>query len=240
MTSRTDRSVSAPTPTAMNVILIMTDQQRWDTMACYGRENAETPNLDWLAAQSTVFTSAYTSTPSCLPARASLMTGQDPWHTGILGMGGNQPQLENLSHTLPQHLAEAGYHTQGVGKMHFRPSRALFGFHHTVLDEATRQEPGGFVSDYLTWFGEHAPRGVGAFDHGVDVNSWVSRPWHLADHLHPSAWTVTESIRFLEQRDPTTPFFLKTSFHRPHSPYDPPQYYLDLHADLGGAAGRDR
>lgn len=215
-----------------NVVLIVTDQQRWDTLRCYGRENAETPNLDWLAATGTIFDAAYTATPSCIPARASLMTGQDPWHTGILGMGGGQPQAAGLTDTLAGSLAAAGYHAQSVGKLHVEPPRALIGFHRTELDEAL-QDRGGFVSDYRQWFARHAPAGVGPFDHGIDVNSWMSRPWHVADHLHPSAWTVARSVDALEHRDPTKPFFLNCSFHRPHSPFDPPQYYFDLHSELG-------
>ena len=45
--------------------------------------------------------------------------------------------------------------------------------------------------------------------------------------LHPTSWVVTESIDFLRRRDPTKPFFLMMSFHRPHPPLDPPQHYLD-------------
>ena len=73
-----------------NVLLIMTDQQRWDTLGCYGNKLIETPNLDWLASMGTLFTSAYTPSPSCVPARASLISGMDPWHTGVLGMGAGQ------------------------------------------------------------------------------------------------------------------------------------------------------
>lgn len=132
-----------------NVLLIMTDQQRWDTLGCYGNAVVETPNLDWLASMGIVFTAAYTSTPSCVPARASLITGMDPWNTGILGMGEGQHGMGvNFAHTLPGELALAGYHTQGVGKMHFHPQRALNGFHHTVLDESGRVGTPGFVSDY--------------------------------------------------------------------------------------------
>ena len=69
------------------------------------------------------------------------MTGMNQWNTGILGMGGGQGRsTENFLHTLPGELAKAGYHTQGVGKMHFFPQRSLLGFHNTVLDESLRKE----------------------------------------------------------------------------------------------------
>lgn len=215
-----------------NVLLIMTDQQRWDTLGCYGNKAIETPYLDSLAAEGTLFANAYSSSPSCIPARASLLTGMDPWNTGIIyssgggiakGMGGG------FEHTLPGELAKAGYHTQGVGKMHFEPQRALNGFHHTILDESGRVGDPSFVSDYRRWFDERKTGDYGYIDHGITWNSWMARPYHAPEHLHPTNWTVNESIRFLKQRDPEKPFFLKTSFARPHSPYDAVPYYFDLY-----------
>lgn len=57
----------------------------------------------------------------------------------------------------------------------------------------------------------------------------MARPYHAPEFLHPTNWTIKESLRFLQERDPTKPFFLKTSFAGPHSPYSPPLYYLDLY-----------
>jgi arylsulfatase A-like enzyme len=70
----------------------------------------------------------------------------------------------------------------------------------------------------------------------------MARPYHLPEYLHPTVWTVNESIRFLQRRDPTKPFFLKMSFARPHSPYDAPTHYFDLYdrrTDLPPAAVGD-
>lgn len=212
-----------------NVLLIMTDQQRWDTLGCFGNKIVETVNLDWIGSQGTRFLHAYTSTPSCVPARASLMTGMDPWNTGILGMGRGQGGIRSLECTLPGELARSGYHTQGVGKMHFTPQRALHGFHSTVLDESGRVASPGFVSDYSRWYERNKTGEYERYDHGIDQNSWMARPYHAPEFLHATNWTVNESIQALEKRDPTRPFFLKMSFARPHSPYDPPPYYFDLY-----------
>src|SRR5690554_80784 len=109
-------------PARPNLLFIMTDQQRGDCLGCDGHPVLETPNLDFLAAQGTRFTHAYTATPSCIPARASLLTGMNAWHTGILGMGLGQKQIpSHFLHTMPGELAKAGYHTQAVGKNHFHP-----------------------------------------------------------------------------------------------------------------------
>lgn len=154
-----------------NVILIMTDQQRWDTLGAYGNKVMESINIDYLASEGTVFENAYTPSPSCVPARASLLTGMNPWNTGILGMGDSQPQMGvNFTHTLPGELAKAGYHTQGVGKMHFYPQRSLNGFHNTVLDESGRAYDARFESEYKQWFEANKTGAYGMVDHGMDWN----------------------------------------------------------------------
>ncbi|WP_036746669.1 sulfatase-like hydrolase/transferase [Paenibacillus sp. UNC451MF] len=57
----------------------------------------------------------------------------------------------------------------------------------------------------------------------------MSRPYHAPEFLHPTNWTINESRQFLRNRDPNKPFFLKTSFARPHSPYDAPAFYYDIY-----------
>ena len=66
-----------------NILFILTDQQRQDSMACYGNEWIETPNLNALAARSFVFDAAYVTQPVCTPSRASIMTGLYPQATGL-------------------------------------------------------------------------------------------------------------------------------------------------------------
>ena len=66
-----------------NILLIMTDQQRYDSMACYGNTQIETPNLNRLAGESAVFEHAYVTQPVCSPARASLWTGFYPHTCGV-------------------------------------------------------------------------------------------------------------------------------------------------------------
>ncbi|MCZ8516048.1 arylsulfatase [Paenibacillus filicis] len=213
-----------------NVLFIMTDQQRWDSLGCYGNSVIETANLDWLASEGVVFENAYSSCPSCVPARASIMTGMHPWNTGILGMGNGQgPMGGGFQHTLPGELSKAAYHTQGVGKMHFHPQRLLNGFHSTFLDESGREESPGFISDYRQWFNRNKTGDFDIVDHGIDWNSWMARPYHAPEFLHPTNWTVNQSIEALKRRDPSKPFFLMTSFARPHSPYDALPYYFDLY-----------
>lgn len=211
-----------------NLLLITTDQQRGDCLGCAGHPALETPYLDQLAERGVRFSAAYTSVPSCTPARAAILTGMDQWNHGRLTMAGSDA-LEYPA-TLPGELAKAGYHTQAVGKMHHHPQRKLYGFHNMVLDESGRRF-GKFVSDYHLWF-ERAKEGdYGYRDYSIDWNSWMARPSHLPEHLHPTYWTASEGINFIFRRDPTKPFFLWLSFARPHSPYDPPQVYWDMYKD---------
>jgi arylsulfatase len=218
-----------------NLLLITTDQQRGDCLSCdaetrdFGPAGViETPNLDALAGRGCRFSRAYTAVPSCTPARAGILTGMEPWNHGRLTMTGSAA-LE-YPQTLPGGLAAHGYHTQAVGKMHHQPQRRLYGFHHMVLDESGRSTD-GFVSDYIAWFEKNKQGDYGYRDHTVEWNSWMARPSHLPEHLHPTSWTVSEGIRFVQNRDITKPFFLWLSFARPHSPYDPPQTYFDMYAD---------
>ena len=65
-------------PDRPNVVVILSDQQRWDTLACYGNDWIQTPRLNRLAEESAVFEAAYVTQPVCVPARASIMTGLYP------------------------------------------------------------------------------------------------------------------------------------------------------------------
>jgi len=220
-----------------NVILILCDQMRGDCLGADGNSIIQTPNLDYLAANGTRFAHAYTASPSCLPARATIMTGQDQWHTGILGMGQGQGPIPNdFPHTLAREFTNAGYRTHLVGKGHFSPHRALMGFETTEIDESGRTIISGFKDDYREWFDKHAPAGISPDDHGVDWNSWLARPWHTAEYLHPTAWTMSTAIEFLKNRGQERPFLLNISFARPHSPYVPPQPYFDMYSETPPAA----
>ncbi|WP_052020282.1 arylsulfatase [Paenibacillus pini] len=213
---------------------------RFDCLSIAGHPVVETPNLDELSRTGVRFDRAYSATPTCVPARAAIFTGQSQRTHGRVGYQDCVPW--NYTETLPGELAQAGYHTQCVGKMHVYPARNLMGFHNVVLHDGYLhhnrnnhsipvREHYDEVDDYLNWLRERVP-GADMTDLGLDCNSsTVARPWHLAEMQHPTNWVVTESIDFLRRRDPSKPFFLWMSFVRPHPPFDPPQAYLDLYTD---------
>jgi arylsulfatase len=213
-----------------NVILIVADQWRGDALGADGNAAVQTPNLDYLASRGIRFRHAYTACPSCIAARSILCTGMDQWHTGVLGMGRGQGSIpQDFPHTLAHEFSAAGYRTHLVGKGHFSPQRALMGFQSQELDESGRVESSGFRDDYRGWFETNAPVGVTPDDHGIDWNAWQSRPWHVQEHLHPTAWTMSRAIEFLKNRRVGQPFFLNLSFARPHSPYVPPAAYFEYY-----------
>ena len=210
-----------------NVILITTDQYRGDCLSILGRQPVQTPYLDNMAAEGALFTGAYCSVPSCIAARASIMTGQTPESHGRLGYRDKVPW--QYTTTLPSVLRDAGYQTFAVGKMHFYPQRKAMGFERMVLHEAHQDWNDGFVDDYHDWLREKSGGLVEKADHGLQCNSWVARPWHAEEHFHETNWTVTAALDALRRRDPTRPFFLWLSFIKPHAPSDPPQAYWDMY-----------
>jgi arylsulfatase A-like enzyme len=141
---------------------------------------------------------------------------------------GQGPIPDDYPYTLAGELARAGYRTHSVGKGHFSPQRAGMGFETRELDESGRVLPPD-QDEYRAWFAQAAGPDVTPDDHGVDWNSWLARPWHTHEYLHPTAWTMSRSIEFLRTRQEGRPFFLNISFARPHSPYVPPAPYFDMY-----------
>jgi len=97
-----------------------------------------------------------------------------------------------------------------------------------------RERDVGLIDDYLPWLRDRYGADADYFDHGVNCNSIVARPWDKPEQLHPTNWVVTQAIEFLRRRDPRKPFFLYLSFHRPHPPYDPPAWAFEqyLNAEM--------
>ena len=214
-------------PQKPHIIFIMSDQHRGDTMGCTGNKSVISPHLDSLANDGTLFVNGYSSTPSSTPARSGLLTGLSPWHHGMLGYG---RVAAKYKYEMPRMMRDLDYYTFGIGKMHWYPHKSLHGFHATQVDESGRAETPDFVSDYREWFQLHAPgknpdlTGIGWNEHRAGVYRWDEK-------LHPTAWTGQTACELIRNYDNDRPLFLKVSFARPHSPYDPPQRYLDMYRD---------
>ena len=208
-----------------NILYLMTDQHRGDCLGCAGNAAIQTPHLDALAADGALFSNAYSSTPSCTPARSAILTGLSPWHHGMLGYGRVAGQYP---FELPQALRDAGYYLFGIGKMHWYPQKKRRGYHGLLVDESGRAETPGFVSDYRLWFREQAPD-LDPDATGIGWNDYRAKAYALPERLHPTTWTADRAVDFIRRYDRPEPFLLKVSFARPHSPYDPPERFTDMY-----------
>ncbi len=106
-----------------NIIFIITDQQRYDTVNALGFPYIDTPHMDRLVREGVAFTQCYVASASCASARASLFTGYYPHTTGIL------KNADTWRHSWVELLNSAGYHCANVGKMHNWTYDATAGFH---------------------------------------------------------------------------------------------------------------
>ncbi|MFV0336955.1 MAG: sulfatase-like hydrolase/transferase [Chthoniobacterales bacterium] len=214
-----------------NILLITTDQQRWDTLGINGNSLIRTAFLDGLAARGTNFSRAYSTTPSCIAARRTLLTGQHGTTHGMVTFQGGVDFYPD--YTVPGLLGAAGYQTQLIGKLHQHPQRKRYGFDHMILSDQPDYRPNSpeyLQNDYVDWLkntlGESTDPGV----HGFGPNSRLARPFHLGEAYHQTTWIAQEGAKFLlKQRDPACPWFLHLSFCAPHPPLVPPQIYYDYY-----------
>ena len=207
-----------------NILFLMADQMRADMLGSAGNKLAKTPNLDKLASEGVRYTNAFSSTPICTPARAAILTGLSPWYHGMLGYG---TVASRYAFEMPRALAKAGYLTCSFGKDHFgwnsTDNQGIdHGYQHTSLYDGLPQE----LDDYDEWFAREYPD-VDPMATGLEYNDYRGVAYGLPEHLHPTAWVGREATQFIESYNGSKPFFLKVSFHRPHSPYDPPQRWMD-------------
>lgn len=222
-----------------NIVLIVVDEMRGDCIGALNHPDVKTPYLDSLVMQGTTFTNAYSSCPTCIPARAILHTGLSQRHTGRVGY---QDRVAwDYPVTMAGEMAKAGYYTQCVGKMHVHPLRNYLGYHHVQLHDGylhqyrfppvAYSEDQRVADDYFYWLKDELGISADVTDTGLDCNSWVVRPWIYEEKYHPTNWVTSNGLDFLRRRDPRQPFFLTLSYVRPHAPFDAPQAYYDMYKD---------
>jgi arylsulfatase A-like enzyme len=217
-------------PDKPNIVLICVDQWRADCLSIAGHPAVETPHLDQLAHQGALFTNAFSATPTCIAARASLMTGTGQRTHGRVGY---QDKVEaTYPTTLAGEMTRGGYQTIACGKMHVHPQRNRIGFEEVILHDGMIHAYGvDRESDYEDWLRANRGADCGLFDHGIESNSWVARPWHLDEQAHPTYWVTSQATQWLGRRDKTKPFFMLLSYVAPHPPLVPPDFYLRQYLD---------
>lgn len=205
-----------------HLLLITTDQQRFDTIQAGGNRHILTPHLNWLLETGVQFTRCYADSPICGPSRMTIMTGRHAFTNGAVtnSTALAQEPLIDAATSLPGWLTRrGGYQSRAVGKMHFAPERCHNGFEHMEI-----------LEDYYREMRRHPERGVPA-NHGLGQNEMQVGFSTVAETHTLTHWIIDRSVDFLETRDPTRPYFLWTSFSKPHPPYDPCWSYWELYRD---------
>jgi arylsulfatase len=211
-----------------DLVLVMTDQQRFDQFGLTSDGLFETPHIDRLAAGGVTFDQAYSGGTNCVPARVSLLTGLQ--HHRVPKQPGSWTAMREGYWTIARELRRAGYATALVGKMHATPIRAQHGFddlrlceHLGYLAVSGGMDPDD-VDDYHHWL-----VGLGLADWRDDTPAqWRSKVgrWFPYDaDVHPTAWVERQALSVLSDRDPRRPLFLVVSFPHPHAPLNPPEPY---------------
>ena len=222
-----------------NIVLIMADQLRKDSLGCYGNEVVRTPNIDRLAEKSVVFERNYCSNPICMPNRVSLMTGMNPSSHGVWTNG---VRIDKEPRTLATELSSLGYQTASFGKLHFTPTG----------DKDSRTESKAYwrsKGDDVDWFGpywgiEHVEMTLGHTLPLAHYGKWfhekggkdedlIIQPTiegeqagviKIDPSLHDSAFVGERASAFIaSERDKERPFFMIASFPDPHHPFNPPE-----------------
>jgi arylsulfatase A-like enzyme len=210
-----------------NILLLHTDQQRFDTIAALGASHMTTPNLDRLVRNGRTFRRAFSSNPVCMPARHDLLTGAAARHHGYYS-NTNDFIRDHALATTPRLLQRAGYQTLAVGKMHHNPPREHHGWAHMFLME---ELPESREDDAYLQYLEQVGFGHIRCQHGVRPLFYhtpqVSR---VPEEHHGSAWVAHKAIELI--REPREkPFFLFASWVGPHPPYYVPESYLEMYRD---------
>lgn len=207
-----------------NVLLIMTDQQRPDTLGFWNKTPCRTPNLDRIAAEGVSFDQAITPCPLCLPSRASLFTGRYPTENDMMS---NQTGYLTSCEML-DHFRGAGYQINYAGKWHMGEGN---------IGDFTDRHAGDCTKVYSLW----------CLDQGL-IDGWMFNDPKTRTTREPSmsipkahvqdlpvdktneGYVTDFAIDMLKERDQSKPFFQVCSFNGPHPPFMIPEPYFSMYS----------
>ncbi len=216
-----------------NILWICSDQQRYDTLGCYGNEFVRTPNLDGLAKGGVRFDHAYTQSPVCTPSRAAFLTGRYPRTTRCRQNGQTIPPDEVL---VTRMLADAGYACGLSGKLHLAPCNPEVAPDHerrvndgyTDFHWSHHPSPDWSANEYSVWLEErgqaYRPTPVDGCDHVV-----AGMPAEFSQ----TAWCAEKAVEFMKARArDSQPWLFSVNMFDPHHPFDPAEYLERYLAEL--------
>lgn len=192
-----------------NILWLMTDEQRADSLSYTGTRWAHTPNLDRVALSGTRFNAAYTPSPVCVSARACMLTGRYGSSIGVM----NNHHFLNLDglQFLPWVFTANGYQVASFGKQDYHSKQQAF-----------EKEVNHVLGDRVHYFEYKVP----VEDQDADIVRYDGgqSPWLFAGRFPgtvddtPEMQTVQKALDWMQRRDPERPFFLRLSFNAPHTP----------------------
>lgn len=226
-----------------NLLFVLTDQQRADSLGSYGNPLVATPNLDWLAASGTRFTNWFTPTAICTPARASLITGKAPFRHKVLANHernvGYMEEIPEGEFSFAESLKDQGYNVGLFGKWHVGTKRAPadLGFDGPHLDGWHNAVDHPLYKNYLEENGlppyQITDEIRGTFPNGHPALLMAARlqqPVEATFEHFLADLAIKRIKRYAKDyKDSGQPFFLAIHFFGPHLPYILPSEYFDLY-----------
>jgi len=224
-----------------NVLFLLSDQHKPRALGLLGDPYARTPHLDRLARSGLRFEQAYCSNPVCTPSRASLLTGLYTHHHRTWTNGTPWPfEIRTLAH----HFSRAGYVSGLIGKMHFVDAQT-HGFDYRLdfndwfqylgpktklwAEELSRSNSGSGlpqIDDLWRDWGDPWLAARGRDDRQGFVH--VGRPSLIPERDHFENFVARETVRFLRRFGKQQPFFLLSSYLKPHDPFMPPERFARM------------
>ncbi|NIA15080.1 MAG: sulfatase-like hydrolase/transferase [Nitrospiraceae bacterium] len=221
-------------PEKPNILFIMTDQQRFDCLGANGNPLIQTPNLDKLAERSANLQGMFVQAPVCVPSRITFFTGRYPHsHRNRV----NNTPLNGHEELMPKYLKDAGYATGVVGKLHFHPPAAgearQRGFDIVHLHDSGRKCDE--FSGYVKWRRINDPHTQIHYTDVVQDAADGENPYRsvLPDEFTETSWVGMQTRAVLEDlASADKPFFLFSSFFKPHEPFVVPAPFDDMYNDV--------
>lgn len=223
-------------PVRPNVVIIMSDEQRWDSLGCNGNRASRTPAIDGLAAAGTSFDHCFAAYPLCCPSRMSLWTGLMPHdHRGFGNWRLLREDLRDQGLIAP--FAADGYHTIYNGKWHVPGATpARFGFADVEATPAVLNglDRGRYIEDYRDYA---AAQGYDLVPGNIENLTardleQLERPGsahygtaEISDRHFLEPWQTRRFLEQLDRRKPDQPFLAVCSFNAPHFPMIVPEPY---------------
>lgn len=225
--------------TSVNFVQILTDDQGWGDLGCFGHQFIESPHLDQLAAEGMKFTHCYAADSVCSPSRAAILTGRTPFRNGVYRWipANHFCHLPASEVTTPQVLRDNGYQTAHFGKWHLSHYEESSvkgdpeGYHDFKLGGELVGQPSMNDYGYDYWF---ATGNVARPNHENPRNFFLNGE-AMGEMKGFSAQIVAqEFVTWLkEHREDDQPFFVTVWFHEPHGPINSDPEYLERYSGIG-------